>query len=264
MEKGKAIPEGYMTVGELAKKMGTTVRTLQYYDQEGLLSPSSESDGGRRLYTDKDMIQLYQILSLKSLGFSLDDIKNCLITLDTPKDVAQVLEQQALSIREKLESLSESLKEIEALRMEVLQMQTVDFKRYSDIIMNLQMKNEFYWMIKNMDDTTLEYLRKRFDKETGLAMIATCTRLLDEAIQYQTSGVLPDSEAGQKLAKEYWDMIMEFTSGDRNILSNLVATEFIDGSDNEWQNKHQLANAFIEPALEVYFNSINYNPFEEE
>lgn len=45
MSKNRAIPKGYMTVGELAKKMGTTVRTLQYYDKEGLLSPSSESEG---------------------------------------------------------------------------------------------------------------------------------------------------------------------------------------------------------------------------
>ena len=44
MNKKKAIPENYMTVGELAKKMGTTVRTLQYYDKEGLLSPTTESD----------------------------------------------------------------------------------------------------------------------------------------------------------------------------------------------------------------------------
>ena len=75
MSKYKAIPEGYMTVGELAKKMDVTVRTLQYYDREGVLSPSAESAGGRRLYTDKDLVRLHQILSLKSLGFSLDDIK---------------------------------------------------------------------------------------------------------------------------------------------------------------------------------------------
>ena len=55
MSKYRAIPDRYMTVGEVAKKVGTTVRTLQYYDKEGLLSPSAESEGGRRLYTDKDL-----------------------------------------------------------------------------------------------------------------------------------------------------------------------------------------------------------------
>ena len=68
MVKYRAIPPGFMTVGEIAKKMGVTVRTLQYYDKEGLLSPSAESEGGRRLYTDRDLIMLHQILSLKSLG----------------------------------------------------------------------------------------------------------------------------------------------------------------------------------------------------
>ncbi len=66
MEKYKAIPQGYMTVGEVAKKMGVTVRTLQYYDKKGLLSPSAESEGGRRLYTNKELIILNQIISLKS------------------------------------------------------------------------------------------------------------------------------------------------------------------------------------------------------
>ena len=67
MAKYKAIPLGFMTVGEAAKKIGVTVRTLQYYDKEGLLSPSAESEGGRRLYTDKDLVMLHQIISLKSL-----------------------------------------------------------------------------------------------------------------------------------------------------------------------------------------------------
>ena len=71
----KAIPEGYMTAGEAARKMHITVRTLQYYDREGLLSPSAVSEGGRRLYTDRDILKLHQILSLKHLGFSLGDIK---------------------------------------------------------------------------------------------------------------------------------------------------------------------------------------------
>ena len=144
MEKYRAIPNGYMTVGELAKRMGTTVRTLQYYDKENLLKPSAESEGGRRLYTDKDMIRLHQILSLKSLGFSLEDIKEHLISLDTPNDVANVLAGQAASIEKQIQVLSDILVDIKALREEVLQMQTVDFKRYAAIITNLQMKNEQY------------------------------------------------------------------------------------------------------------------------
>ena len=136
MAKYRAIPDGYMTIGEVAKKMRTTVRTLQYYDKEGLLSPSAESEGVRRLYTDKDLVTLHQILSLKSLGFSLDDIKCRLISLETPTDVATALTEQADSIREKKEQLTDSLTAIEQLKTEVLQMRTVSFKKYADIIVN--------------------------------------------------------------------------------------------------------------------------------
>lgn len=134
MAKHRAIPLGFMTVGEVAKKIGVTVRTLQYYDKEGLLSPSVASEGGRRLYTDKDLVMLHQIISLKSLGFSLDDIKHRLISLETPTDVATALTEQADSIREKIEQLTASLTAIEQLKEEVLQIQTVNFKKYTDII----------------------------------------------------------------------------------------------------------------------------------
>lgn len=171
MAKYRAIPQGYMTVGEAAKKMGVTVRTLQYYDKEGLFSPSAESEGGRRLYTDKDLIMLHQIISLKSLGFSLDDIKHNLTDLETPDDVANALTEQANGIRKKIEQLTASLTAIEQLKTEVLQMQTVDFKKYADIIVNLQMNNEYYWLIKKFDDNMLDYIRSKFDKDSGLDFI---------------------------------------------------------------------------------------------
>lgn len=263
MERNKAIPQGYMTVGEVAKKMGVTVRTLQYYHEEGLLLPSSESEGGRRLYTDKDVIKLHQILSLKHLGFSLDDIKNCLTSLDTPADVADALSEQATAIRKKIETLSKSLKEIETLRAEVLQMKSVDFKKYADIIVNLQMKNDFYWLIKHFDETTLDHFRSRFDMDSGSAMMETINHLNNEALQLQKEGVLPDSEKGQNLAKAYWNMVMDFTGGDMSLLSKLNETILFDGPGDEWKQMKSAANNFIEPALEAYFTKLGIDPFEE-
>ena len=151
--------------------MDVTVRTLQHYDKEGLLSPSATSDGGRRLYTDKDIVKLHQILSLKHLGFSLDDIRDRLIPLDTPAGVAQVLSEQAAVVREKIARLTESLSRIEALKAEVLEMQSVDFKKYADIIINLEMKNDFYFLIKHFDSETLDHIRSRFDKESSITFL---------------------------------------------------------------------------------------------
>lgn len=254
MEKCRAIPEGYMTVGEAAKRMNVTVRTLQHYDKEGLLSPSAVSEGGRRLYTDKDIVKLHQILLLKHLGFSLDDIKNRLIKLDTPMEVADVLAKQADAVQKKIESLTESLRELHALRGEVLQMQSVDFQKYADIIVNLQMKNDFYWMIKHFDDKMLDHIRGRFDKDSAAAFMQTFTRLQDEAIRLHKEGVSADSDRGQAFARAYWDMITEFTGGDMNVLSELVKLGQEEGLDAGWKEKQELANLFIEPALSAYFD----------
>ena len=263
MDRHRAIPKGYMTVGEVAKKMGVTVRTLQYYDRVGLLAPSAESEGGRRLYSDRDLIQLHQILSMKYLGFSLDDIKNLLIPLDTPAAVAGALAEQAAAMREKIETLSQSLRTIEAFRAEVEQMQTVDFKKYADIVVNLQMKNDFYWMIKHFDDQTLDYLRGRFDRESGLAMMETFTRLQARAVQLQREGVPPESERGQDLAREYWQMVMDFTEGDMTMIPKLMEAERFAGPDGKWSGQQAAVHAFIEPALEAYFTRLGIDPFEE-
>lgn len=263
MAKHRAIPLGFMTVGEAAKKIGVTVRTLQYYDKEGLLSPSAESEGGRRLYTDKDLVMLHQIVSLKSLGFSLDDIKGRLISLETPADVAAALTEQADSIREKIEQLTASLTAIEQLKEEVLQMQAVNFKKYADIIVNLQMKNNSYYLIKRFDDDTLDHIRNRFDKESGLNFMDKFNRLSDEIIGLQKAGVSPESEKCQRIVKEYWGLIMEFTNGDMSMLPKLMEIGNIDTAANAWEERQKIVNDYLEPALQVYFSRLGENPFEE-
>ena len=263
MAKYRAIPDGYMTVGEVAKKMGTTVRTLQYYDKEGLLSPSAESEGGRRLYTDKDLVILHQILSLKSLGFSLDDIKRCLISLETPTEVATALTEQADSIREKIEQLTDSLTAIEQLKTEVLQMRTVNFKKYADIIVNLQIKNDSYYLIKRFDDDTLDHIRNQFDRESGLDFMDRFNCLSDEIVQLQKENVLPESEKCQQVVKEYWGLIMEFTNGDMSMLPKLMEIGNIDTATNAWEERQKIVNDYLEPALQVYFSKLGVNPFEE-
>ena len=264
MTKHRAIPQGYMTVGEIAKKIGVTVRTLQYYDREGLLSPSAESEGGRRLYTDKDLVTLHQIISLKSLGFSLNDIKQRLMSLDTPTDVANALTEQADEIRRELEKLTASLTAIEQLKAEVLQMQKVDFKKYADIIVNLQMNNEYYFLIKKFDDDTLDHIRNHFDKDSSLNFIHRFNHLCEEILKLQQEDVPPESEKCQQLTKAYWDLIVEFTNGDMSMLPKLFKIADFENTTNEWETKQAMINDYLEPALRYYFSTSGTNPFGEE
>ena len=263
MAKFRAIPEGFMTVGEVAKKMGVTVRTLQYYDKEELLSPSAESEGGRRLYTDKDLVMLHQIISLKSLGFSLKDIKGRLNFLKTPAEVANALTEQADDIRQKIEQLQTSLSEIEQLKVEVLQIQTVNFKKYADIIVNLQMKNDSYSLIKRFDDDTLDQIRSRFDKKSGQDFMDRLNRVSDQIVELQKENVPAESEQCQQVVQEYWSLITEFTNGDITMLPKLMEVGNIDTATNAWEEKQKIVNSYLEPALQVYFSRLGTNPFEE-
>lgn len=68
----------YWKTGDLAKLTGLTVRTLRFYDQIGLFSPSEQTESGHRLYSESDLSRLHQILSLKELGLSLEEIKSVL------------------------------------------------------------------------------------------------------------------------------------------------------------------------------------------
>ena len=264
MARYKAIPQGYMTVGEVAKKMGVTVRALQYYDREGLFSPSCVSDGGRRLYSDKDLVKLHQILTLKSLGFSFDEIKNHLISVDTPQKAIDALTEQGNAIQAQIDLLAQSLQAIEVLKTEIGRMQTVDFKKYADIIINLQMGNKYYGLIKYFDENMLEYCHKKFDKQSGLAFIKKFNAISERVEDAVKSGLAPESEEGQIIAKQFWQFITEFTDGDMSMLPKLLSLAEAQSNDCEYRNMQSLMKAFIEPALGVYFANSGIDPFGEK
>lgn len=247
-----------LTVGELAKLMDTTVRTLQYYDQEGLLTPSYKSVGGRRLYTKKDMVQLHQILSLKYLGFSLEDIKHKLISLDNPDDVVKVLSSQEQALKSQIEELKETLSALQSLRDEVSLIHEVDFNKYADIIALLRQKNEGYWVIKYFDNTLMTHIKDRFTEqpEFALALFEKWKGMCDEVILLKKQQETPQSEKGQELAKQWWSLVMDFTGGDMSMLPKLMKfNETKEGWSEEMKKKQLIADEFIGKALEIYFQT---------
>lgn len=70
------------TISQVAKLTGISTRTLQYYDEIGLLKPSELTQSGYRLYNDETLQKLQQILFFKELGFKLKDISEILQTPD--------------------------------------------------------------------------------------------------------------------------------------------------------------------------------------
>lgn len=173
------------------------------------------------------------------------------------------MEEQAGEIEQKIRSLGQALQEIQALRQEVLQMGKVDFEKYADIVVNLQMGNEFYWLIKHFDQDTLGHIRNRFDQKSGLEFIQTFLALQERAVKLGKQGVAPQSPEGQAFAREYWDMITRFTGGDWSLLPKLEQMGHLEGTDPAWKERQEQANKFVEPALEAYFSALGVDPFAQ-
>lgn len=250
------VDKDLLNVGDLAKTMNVTVRTLQFYDKQGLLRPSAKSEGGRRLYTKKDMVKLHQILSLKYLGFSLEEIKQKLLPLDKPEDVAQILSKQKLIIEEQLKELAIVKNAIESLEAEVLQMRTVNFDKYADIVSLLRLNNKNYWIVKLFDDNMMTHIRDRFadDPQKGIMIHQKYHVMLDTTIKLQQQGVSPESKEGMDIAAQWWDMITDFTGGDLKLLPELMKfNENKQGWDEKVAEKQKLADGFIGQALAAFF-----------
>lgn len=91
------------TVGQLAERIGVSVRTLHHYDEIGLLVASGRSVAGYRLYTEADVARLQQVVVYRRLGFALEEIG---LLLDDPDaDVVEHLRRQRAAVMSRLDEM---------------------------------------------------------------------------------------------------------------------------------------------------------------
>lgn len=115
-----------MTIHEVSKLAGVSIRTLQYYDKIDLLHPSGHSDAGYRLYDDTDLERLQHILLFRELEFPLKDIKAILNSPDFDREKA--LEQQIELLKLKKEHIDNLMNF--ALGIKLLGVKNMDFKAF--------------------------------------------------------------------------------------------------------------------------------------
>jgi DNA-binding transcriptional MerR regulator/ubiquinone/menaquinone biosynthesis C-methylase UbiE len=96
---------GYYSSGEFAKLAGVSVRTIRYYDKQNILKPSYVNTKGARFYTDSDLVRLQQILLLKYLGFSLEDIREMNVDTADYHIIKNSLDQQLKLVQDKIEQM---------------------------------------------------------------------------------------------------------------------------------------------------------------
>lgn len=91
------------TTGEMAKLAGVSVRTVQYYDQRGILLPSNMTEGGRRLYSDQDLEKLRWICFLRDLDFSIKAIQEILAEEHSDQVLQLLLEDRISELKQEID-----------------------------------------------------------------------------------------------------------------------------------------------------------------
>ncbi|WP_380704768.1 MerR family transcriptional regulator [Salinithrix halophila] len=140
-------------MGEAAKRLGLTVRTLHHYDEIGLVGPAERNQHGHRLYTQEDLMKLAQVKMLKRVGLPLKDIR---AVLDHHrKDPDQLLKKQLSALRQEKNRLEEMEKGLISILRSVEVEGGWDWK----------IVNQFIRLSEVDDDERDRHLRKWFTEE---------------------------------------------------------------------------------------------------
>ena len=130
------------TTGEIAKLCGVSVRTVQYYDDRGILVPSELSEGGRRLYTEDDLKRMHIICFLREAGLPINSI-SALFSEKNPENIISILlEQQEQVLRDELSERQTKLDLIEGIKCELKELDSFSVESIGDIAHVMKQKNK--------------------------------------------------------------------------------------------------------------------------
>jgi len=96
---------GFYSSGQFARLAGVTLKTIRFYDKKNILKPSYRNPSGARFYTEEDFAKLQQILLLKYLGLSLEDIKELAIDTSDQHLLLNSLKLQKKLVKDRMEHL---------------------------------------------------------------------------------------------------------------------------------------------------------------
>ncbi|MDP3532363.1 MAG: MerR family transcriptional regulator [Alphaproteobacteria bacterium] len=198
-------------IKELSKLTNVTVRTLHHYDKINLLKPSLRRPNGYRLYTEKDLVKLQQILALKFFGFELSQIQTL---LKQQIDMETHFHAQSRLLQEKADALVEAKKTLELALDEYKSQKSFPWKKIIDLIEVYQMTQQLEraWVKEIFNSEELKQfanfekeLPTRFTLEEKKNFEETWAHLVSEFQKNLKTD--PTSEIGIALAKKCMDHV---------------------------------------------------------
>lgn len=130
------------TTGEAAGLCGVSVRTVQYYDTRGIVTPNEITEGGRRLYSEENLTMLKIVCFLRSLGLSLDSISELMKDENSDEVISLLLQQQAQKMRKELAERKEQLDTLNKLIAGSKGLPSMSVQTIDDIAFTMKRQNK--------------------------------------------------------------------------------------------------------------------------
>jgi DNA-binding transcriptional MerR regulator len=205
-----------LKVGELARRTGLTVRTLHHYDELGLLKPSQHTEAGYRLYTRDDVARLQQVLSLRQLGFALEEIRDC---LDRPGFAPlEVIRLHLTRLREQIKLQQKLCERLEALAEHFRTAAEVSADAFLYTIEVMTMFEKYYTPEQM---ATFEARAKEVGQEAIDAAPQQWEDLFKAVTAEMEAGTDPADPKAQELAKRWLALVTMCTGGDPGIFNSM-------------------------------------------
>ncbi len=205
-----------LKVGELARRTGLTIRTLHHYDEIGLLKPSRHSEAGYRLYTAGDVARLQQVLSLRQLGFTLEEVRDC---LDRPGfSPLKTIRLQIGRLREQVQMQRELCEKLEIIATHFRAAEEVSADEFLKVIERMTMIESYY------TPEQLESIKTRGEQMGEEAIRQSqvdWADLIAEVRAEKEKGTDPADPKVQAMARRWMDLVHGFTGGDPGIAQSL-------------------------------------------
>jgi len=201
------------TSGEVAKQRNISIRTLRYYDQIHLLTPSFKADNGRRYYSEQDLFKLEKIIILKSLSLPLDNIRELLDKLS----YKQILISHHNYLQEQLSKLQINIANTTSLINMIDLDDSLSWEHVTELVQHSQQSSKKWIDYFQDDELTIlqETIPSLSNNDKATQQYITLLRRIEWCIQHN---IQAESDEGVQIASKIIELSNDTFQGDTTLM----------------------------------------------
>ncbi|MFX3641538.1 MAG: MerR family transcriptional regulator [Candidatus Pristimantibacillus sp.] len=242
------------SVDDLSKLTGLTKRTIQYYDNEGVLKAAGRDESNRRFYTENELKMIEQITFYRNLGFSLKQIKGQVIAENTKASLRETLSKQEGYLYSQLENIQGRIDTLAISQNLLDHGYSPPWELLARLIRDINAIDMSTWENYRFSKEQLSAFNHVFDSnQMVLNFYNTFRKLCLKAASYKGANVPAASDLASELAGEWLAMVEQVTEGNSGISDAFLQ---IDQQREKWnKGERELieeAETYLEEIIEVH------------